>query len=59
MNTSLFTIYSQRLAGYLMLNGIPLISMSKNKDTGKNDFLFPNTEELHTVMKKWKEEYNK
>lgn len=59
MNTSLFTIYSQRLAGYLMLNGIPLISMSKNKDTGKNDFLFPNTEELHTAMKKWKEEYNK
>lgn len=50
---SLFTVYSQRLAGYLMMNGFPLIMLSKNNKTGKNDFIFANTDELHDFIKKW------
>ncbi len=39
---SLFTIYNQRLAGYLMMNGFPLLRLTENKRTGKNDFIFAN-----------------
>lgn len=39
---SLFTIYNQRLAGYLMMNGCPLLRLTENKRTGKNDFIFAN-----------------
>lgn len=44
---SLYTVYNQRLAGYLMLNGFPLIEISKNRRTNKNDFIFANTQSLH------------
>ena len=53
------TIYNQRLAGYLMLNGFPLLGMEHNKfDTSqerkKNVFFFPNSDDLQVKMKEWK-----
>lgn len=50
---SLFTIYNQRLAGYLMLNGFPLLKISENQRTGKNDFIFANVPMLQDYMDKW------
>lgn len=50
---SLFTIYNQRLAGYLMMNGFPLIKMTIDRKTGKNDFIFANTEMLHDYIDRW------
>ena len=50
---NLFTVYNQRLAGYLMLNGFPLLKLSENKRTGKNDFIFANVPILHEYIDKW------
>ena len=50
---SLYTVYNQRLAGYLMLNGFPLIEICKNKRTNKNDFIFANTDSLHNCIEKY------
>lgn len=50
--TSLFTIYSMRLAGYLMQRGIPLVDITIN-DAGRNMFLFNNTPALHDAMDRW------
>ena len=43
---SLYTIYSQRLAGYLMFNGFPLLRLAENEKTNRNNFIFANTELL-------------
>lgn len=51
---NIFTVFSQRLAGYLMMNGFPLLQIVKNQKTGKNDFLFPNNERLQDCIDKWK-----
>lgn len=53
---SLFIVYNQRLAGYLMLNGFPLLRLSENKRTGKNDFIFANVPLLHDYIDKWQTE---
>lgn len=53
MEKSLYTVYSQRLAGYLMMNGFPLIELVKNQNTKKNCFIFPNTSMLKEYMDKW------
>lgn len=37
-----------------MQNGIPLLEISKNQRTGKNDFIFPNTDLLHDLIDRWK-----
>lgn len=50
---SMFTVYNQRLAGYLMMNGFPLLRLSENKRTGKNDFIFANVPMLHDYIDKW------
>ena len=50
---SLFTVYSQRLAGYLMMNGLPLLRITENQRTGKNDFIFANTPLLHDCIDRW------
>lgn len=50
---SLFTVYSQRLAGYLMLNGLPLVDTQKNIKTGMNNFIFPNSDLLRDYIEKW------
>ena len=52
---SLFTVYNQRLAGYLMMNGFPLLKLSENKRTGKNDFIFANVPILQNYIDKWKD----
>ena len=52
IKTSLFTIYSMRLAGYLMQRGMPLIDITINDD-GRNVFLFKNTPALHDAMDRW------
>ena len=38
-----YVVFSQKLAGYLMLNGCKLLKISPNKvDQSKNVFYFPN-----------------
>lgn len=48
-----FTIYSQRLAGYLMCNGFSLIKMVENRQTNKNNFIFANTPMLQEYISRW------
>lgn len=50
--STLFTVYSQRLAGYLMQRGFPLLDLTIGKD-GRNVFLFKNTSALHDAMDRW------
>ena len=52
MEKSLYTVYSQRLAGYLMMNGFPLIELVKSQHT-RNYFIFPNTPMLKEYIDKW------
>ena len=51
--TSLMTIYSQRLAGYLMLHGFVLIRLLPNETDNRNRFLFANTLALRDCIEKW------
>lgn len=51
--TSLMTIYSQRLAGYLMLHGFVLIRLLPNETDNRNRFLFVNTPALRDCIDKW------
>ena len=53
-STSLFTVYSQRCAGYLMNRGFPLIKLSSDPQSTKNVFLFANTPALHKAIESWK-----
>lgn len=54
IKTNFYTIFSQRLAGYLMLNGLPLIKLiPDSKRENKNSFLFINSDRLHDLMDKW------
>lgn len=53
MGKSLYTVYSQRLAGFLMMNGFPLIELVKNQTTRKNYFIFPNAPMLKEYIDKW------
>lgn len=46
------TIFSQRLAGYLMMRGFVLINIRRNENgSGKNVFYFKDSQELSTAMK--------
>ncbi|MGN0180186.1 MAG: DUF5659 domain-containing protein [Monoglobaceae bacterium] len=56
MEKSLYTIYSQRLAGFLMMNGFPLIELVKNQNTRKNSFIFSNVPMLKDYIDKWQME---
>lgn len=51
--TSLITIHSQRLAGYLMLHGFVLIRLLPNETDNRNRFLFANTPALKDCIDKW------
>lgn len=53
MEKSLFVIYNQRLAGYLMMNGFPLIALVRCQETRRNQFLFYDTPMLKDRMDKW------
>lgn len=48
-----FTIYSQRLAGYLLLNGFTLIKITEDKKTGRNNFVFVNSPLLNDYIDRW------
>lgn len=56
MEKSLFVIYNQRLAGYLMMNGFPLIALVRCQETRRNQFLFYDTPMLKDHMDKWQTE---
>ncbi len=51
--TSLMTIYSQRLAGYLMLHGFVLLRLLPNETDSRNRFLFANTPALRDCIDRW------
>lgn len=60
IKTNFYTIFSQRLAGYLMLNGLPLVKLVPDNSGGsKNSFLFVNSAKLHDLMDKWTAERKK
>lgn len=50
--TTLFSVYSQRCAGFLMQRGFPLMDLTIGKD-GRNVFLFKNSPALHDAMDRW------
>lgn len=54
-----FTVYSQRLAGYLMQRGFKLRHLAKDEVSKKHLFLFANTEELQTAINEWKNSVNR
>ena len=50
--TRTFTIYSQRLAGYLMLQGFVLEDIGiNNQNSSKRVFFFKDSEELQKAIK--------
>ena len=49
------TIFSQKLAGYLMLKGFVLVGMEQGKNlSGKNVFYFNDSDELKSAMEEYK-----
>ena len=51
-NNKMVTIFSQKLAGYLMMHSFVLVSMRPNKNnTGKNVFFFNDTPELQMAIR--------
>ena len=48
-----FKIYNQRLAGFLMSNGFPLLQLVPNWRTGKNCFIFHNSAALRDYIDRW------
>lgn len=51
-STSLFTVYTQRLAGHLMQRGFVLIDLATNRN-GKKVYLFANSPALHDAIDGW------
>lgn len=56
MNESkMITIFSQKLAGYLMMHSFVLVNMRPNKNnTGKNVFFFNDTPDLQMAIEEYK-----
>lgn len=55
-----FTVYSQRLAGHLMLNGFILrVLVTDYNHSHYNKFLFDNTPELQRAIHEWDEKRHK
>ena len=49
------TIFSQKLAGYLMLKGFVLVGMEQGRNlSGKNVFYFNDSDELKSAMDEYK-----
>lgn len=49
------TIFSQRLAGYLMIKGFVLVGMEQGRNkSGKNVFYFNDSDELKRVMDEYR-----
>lgn len=53
MKNTMYIIYSQRLAGYLMCQGFTLIQIVRNIESGKNNFLFRDSEPLQQCIAEW------
>lgn len=55
MERKMKTIFSQRLAGYLMIKGFVLVGMEQGRNnTGKNVFYFNDSDELSKTMEEYK-----
>lgn len=55
MENKTITIFSQRLAGYLMLNKFVLISMRPDiNGSGRNLFFFNDSEEIQEKIRQYK-----
>ena len=55
MNNDIITIFSQRLAGYLMYNGFVIGGMNPDNDgSGRNVFFFKNSANIQDVIKKYR-----
>lgn len=53
-------IYNMRLAGYLMLNGIPIQRIERNLGRPwRNVFLFEDTEEISKLIEIYKQQKSK
>lgn len=58
MNKEYITVFGQKLAGWLMVQGFPLKDMRPDRDgSGRNLFFFKNSEEIHQKMREYKEKY--
>lgn len=56
MNKDIITIFSQRLAGYLMYDGFVVGGMRRDDDgSGRNVFFFKNSENIQKAIKKYRE----
>lgn len=53
MEMKYYMVFSQRLAGFLMLNGFPLIRLSPNWRSGKNCFVFRDSAALHDCIDRY------
>lgn len=51
--SKLMVIHSQRLAGFLMMNGFRLIKLLFDESSGLNKFIFINTPALIDCMGSW------
>lgn len=57
-----FTIYNQKLAGYLMMHGFPLRDLVKDRRENAqkfNLFMFDNTQQLQNAISEWHENRKK
>ena len=55
MERKMKTIFSQRLAGYLMVKGFVLVGIEQGRNnSGKNVFYFNDSDELCKAMKEYK-----
>ena len=55
MDKKIVTIFSQRLAGYLMYNGFVVGGMRPDDDgSGRNVFFFKNSDNIQKMIKKYR-----
>lgn len=55
MDKKIITIFSQRLAGYLMYNGFVVGGMRPDDDgSGRNVFFFKNSDDIQNTIKKYR-----
>lgn len=55
--TGLFSIYSQRIAGLLMLRGFTIVKLEENRRfSGKKVFVFANSEDFQKALKEVQDE---
>lgn len=58
-DAKMITIFSQKMAGYLMIKGFVLVDMKPNTNgNGKNVFYFNRSSELSAAMQKFQEVKN-